>query len=199
MQSERFVARRRLALGVIAVLIVVPVYMLFIRDDDDPPPEPAVREAVNDPNKAAEILLDQAGDPQQGITVRFPDGWSSANENQVVRAKSADGRTVIAVTTGGPAAQAPKLFTKAVKGVSSSYTKPKVALIPSKEQPPIGGLPAAGAIVSGQLKGGGPGTTFVYVSRGSRRAYVVSALVPSDGGDLPTANLILTRGLTLSG
>jgi hypothetical protein len=197
--SDHFTLRRRLAIGVIAALILVPIYMLFIRDDNSSTSQSALSQAVNDPNKAAEVLLEQVGDPSQGITIRFPNGWNGVKVGSVVRAKSSDGRTVIAVTTAGPASQAPAIFKSAVDGISSSYEKPSVKLIPANQQPSIAGLPTAGAVVSGKLKGGAASTTLVSVVRSKRRAYVVSAIIPADGGELPTANLILSRGLILSG
>jgi hypothetical protein len=186
---------------VIAVLIAVPVYMLFLRGDGDDkaPSDSALLEATTDPDKAAQVLLHQIGDPQQGITLRYPSGWTPQTEAGVVRVTSDDG-TVIAVTSQGSASQAPAVFHEAVHGVSLGYVKPKqVTLVPAKKQPPIAGLPSAGAVVTGQLKTGGQRTTIVSVARGTRHAYVVSVSVLPDGGQLEAANLIVERGLTLSG
>jgi len=181
------------------VLIVVPVYVLFIRDDDSPPSDSELLGAAADPNKAAEVLLEQVSDAQQGITIRYPAGWHGDTEDKTVRVKSPDPKTVIAVTTGGPANQAPAVFQEAVRGVASSYEHPRVTLAKPAEAKPISGLPSASAVISGKLKGGDNATTLLSVARGSHTAYVVSAIVPPNGGDIGVANLILQRGLTLSG
>ena len=103
-------------LGVVAVLIVIPVYVLFIRDDDSPPSDSELLGAAADPNKAAEVLLEQVSDAEQGITIRYPAGWHGDTEDETVRVKSPDSNTAIAVTTGGPANKAPAVFQEAVRG-----------------------------------------------------------------------------------
>ena len=186
-------------LGVIALLIVVPVYMLFIRDGDSPPSDSELLGAAADPNKAAEVLLEQVSDAEQGITIRYPAGWHGDTEEKTVRVKSPDSKTVVAVTTGGPADKAPVVFKEAVRGVASSYEHPRVTLAKPEQAKPVSGLSSASAIISGKLKGGDNATTLLSVARGRHTAYVVSAIVPPNGGDIGVANLILDRGLTLSG
>jgi hypothetical protein len=146
------------------------------------------------------VLLEQVSDPSQGITIRFPNGWTGQKAGSTVRAKSGDGKTVVAVTTGGPADSARTVFRDTTAGISGDYRKPKVALIPAKDELHIAGLNTAGAVISGRLKkGGGESTTLLYVVQGKRRAYVVSLITPQDASQLAAGNLILARGLTLSG
>jgi hypothetical protein len=200
-QQDRFRLRRRLAIGVIAAFILIPVYMLFIRDDGgSQPSQSTLVQAANDPNKAAEVLLEQVSNASQGITIRFPNGWSGQKSGSTVRAKSGDGKTVVAVTTGGPASSARTVFRDTTDGIAGDYEKPKVSLVPAKEAPRIAGLNTAGAVITGRLKkGGGQSTTLLYVVQGKRRAYVVSLITPQDANQLAAGNLILARGLTLSG
>jgi hypothetical protein len=200
-QVDRFRRRRRLAIGVVAALILIPIYMLFIRDDgNSQPSQSTLVQATNDPNKAAEVLLEQVSDPSQGITIRFPNGWTGEKAGSTVRAKSSDGKTVVAVTTGGPASSARTVFRDTTAGIAADYRKPKVSLVPAKDQVRISGLNTAGSIVSGRFKkGGGQATTLIYVVQGKRRAYVVSLITPQDANDLVAGNLILARGVTLSG
>jgi hypothetical protein len=200
-QRDRFRLRRRLAIGVIAAFILIPIYMLFIRDDGgSQPSQSTLVQAANDPNKAAEVLLEQVSDPSQGITIRYPGGWIGEKAGSTVRAKSGDGKTVVAVTTGGPADSARTVFRDTTAGISADYEKPKVSLVPAKDAVHVAGLNTAGAVITGRLKkGGGQSTTVLYVVQGKRRAYVVSLITPQDANQLAAGNLILARGLTLSG
>ncbi|MDX6616426.1 MAG: hypothetical protein QOD60_1517 [Solirubrobacterales bacterium] len=200
-RADSFKLRRRLAIGVIAAFILIPVYMLFIRDDGgSEPSQSALVQATQDPNKAAEVLLDQVSDPSQGITIRFPSGWTGERTGSIVRATSHEGKTAVAVTTGGPADSARTVFRDTTAAIAADYEKPKVSLVPARDALHIAGLNTAGASVSGRLKkGGAQSTTLLYVVQGKRRAYVVSLITPQDATQLAAGNLILARGLTLSG
>jgi len=95
------VLRRGAAGLLIASMILVPGYLLFVKDDDKAP-SPAdsdLVEAARDPNKAAEVLIEGVADPAQGITVNHPSGWDGSVARGVVRVIGDDGPTAIAITT----------------------------------------------------------------------------------------------------
>jgi hypothetical protein len=186
-----------LALGVIAVLIAVPVYMLFIRDDggSKAPSTSELVQAVRDPAKAAQVLEQRIGDQAQGIEVRYPADWRGRLDQGTVRVNSVDDDTILSVAAKAKASQSQALFAVAVKGVAADLKGAKVRY--SAKPAPIAGLRAAQAVITGTQKGE-PRTALVAVARGKKHAYLVTVLSPG-GGDAGVANLILVRGLTLSG
>lgn len=179
-------------------MIVVPSYLLFFDDDDDPQGSELV-EAAADPNKAAKVLTESSADTKQGIRVNFPSDWTGKVVNRVVRVTSDESETAIAVFSRGGAVDAPGVFKQAVNGFRESLTSPKVTLVPGKQAKPIAGLPSAQAVIVGRDKGGVARRTFVAVARGKKRSYVITVVTPENGGEVVAANLILARGLTLSG
>ncbi len=193
--------RQWLALAVIAVLIAVPVYMLFLRPDGSGTSSSDLAKAARDPAEAAKVLSQQAGDPGQGISVRFPPEWSGGEARGVVRLSSGDKTTSIAITSRGGARDAKTVFREAIAGVRSDFkSNATLRYISAKQQAPIAGLPSAAAVVTGALKHGGPRTAQIFVARGKRRSYLITVLGPTGiGVQTGVVYLILGRGLTLTG
>ncbi len=184
---------------VITALIVVPLYMLFIRDDGkdkEAPSQSALVEAAKDPAKAAAVLEQRIGDHKQGIDIRYPSDWRGQVDQGTVRVTSPDQTTAIAVSAKAGAPQAKSLFKAAVDGASADFKNAEVSY--AQKPTPIAGLPSAQAVIKGS-QGGAPRTALVAVVRGTQRSYVVSVLAPAQGGDVGVANLILVRGLRLTG
>ncbi len=194
---RRVVARRGAAAVAIVAMIAVPGYLLFV--DDESSKDEDLVDAAADPGKAAKVLSEITGAAVQGIAIQFPSDWTGTSAKGVVRVTSEDKSTHLAVTSRGKAADATQIFKQAVQGIALSLKGAKVSFIPTKKQKPIAGLPAAGAVVLGRLNNGTQRNVFVSVVRGRQRAYVVTILTPENGGQLGIANLILARGLTLTG
>lgn len=179
------------------VFIVLPVYMLFVRDtDDDAPSTSALVEAAKDPRAAADVLTQATGDREQGIEVRYPSDWKGRLEDGVVRVTGPNKSTVLAVAAKAKSSQARALFGKALEGIGADLKGAKVTYL--KQPGPVGGLPSAQALVTG-TRGKTPVAAVVAVAKGRKKAYVVSILGPKDSGETAVANLIMARGLTLSG
>jgi hypothetical protein len=197
-QADRFRLRRRLSIGVVAVLILIPVYMLFIRDEGSSkaPSDSGLIEAAHDPSKADQVLVQSIGDHEQGIELHYPSDWQGQLDKGTVRLTSPDKTTAISVRAEAPATQATSLFKAAVTGVSKDLKGAKVSYI--KDPPAIAGLPSAQAIVTGK-EGNKSRTALLVVARGKKHSYLIGVLVPQGGGDAGVANLILARGLTLTG
>jgi hypothetical protein len=197
-QADRFRLRRRLAIGVVAVLILIPIYMLFIRDDSDssPPTTRDLVEAAKSQSAADAVLVQAKGDHKQGIEIHYPSDWDGVLDKGTVRVTGPDKQTVVAVTAKAEASQSKALFRAAVNGVGVDFKDPKLTY--AKHPGPISGLPSAQAFITGNVNGT-PRKALVAVVRGRHRAYVVAVFVPANGGDAGTANLIISRGLVLSG
>jgi hypothetical protein len=197
-QADRFRLRRRLAIGVVAVLILIPVYMLFIRDEGSSkaPSDSALIEAAHDPAKAEQVLVQRIGDHEQGIEVDYPSDWRGQLDKGTVRVTSPDKTTVISVKAEAAATQAKSLFRAAVTGVAGDLKGAKVSFL--KDPPAIAGLPSAQAVLTGK-QGDKSRTALVAVARGKKHSYLVGVLATQGGGDAGVANLILARGLRLTG
>jgi hypothetical protein len=178
--------------------------MLFLRGDGDEGSNATgassdLVKAATDPGAAAKVLIKQVADPKQGVTVRFPNDWEGDVDGPTVAVKDPGSTTSITITSPGPARDAKTIFRGAVKVVEKGFKGAKVSLIPAAEQKPVAGLPAAGAVIRGQPAKGVKRNALVLVARGKKRSYVITVLTPPGGGQLGVANLIIARGLTLSG
>lgn len=186
---------------VITALIAVPVYMLFIRDDEGggsskSPNGSALLGAAHDPAKAGQVLVQRIGDHKLGIELRYPSDWRGRLDHGFVRVTSPAKTTVISISAKATASQARSLFKAAVTGVSKDLNGAKLTY--DRDPAPIAGLPSAQAVVTGK-QGKASRTALVAVARGKKRSYLVTVLAPQGGGEAGVANLILVRGLALTG
>jgi hypothetical protein len=186
----------------IIALIAVPIYFLFVNDDGSRTSQKAsnpsadeLRRAATDPAAALKLLSHRVAAPQQGIEVLYPNGWRGDVVNGAVRVTSNDDSTGIAITTKGTARQAKSVFRVAVRGVRGGFRGAKVTY--PRRQPPIAGLPAGEAIITG-VRNGVRQSLLLAVARGARVSYVITFLAHG-AGQLGIANLIFVRGVTLSG
>jgi hypothetical protein len=188
--------RRRIGALIVAVLIAVPSYVLLNRGSGSTISAEDYQRAATDPAAALRVLSHRITSPQQGIEVLYPSGWRGELVNGGVRVTSDDNATGVLVSPRGTAAQATSVLKAAVSGISASLQGAKATY--PRRQTPIAGRPAGEAVVTG-TRNGARLRILVAVVRGGRVSYVITVLAPPGGGQVGIANLILVRGLTLSG
>ncbi len=189
--------RRLGALLLIAAMIAVPVYVFLTREDDElTDSEKAALDASADPAQTDKFLTQIGGDPKQGIEVRHPDDWTLQVKGKTVRLASMDRTTTLGITGEGKPQDAPAIFRSATDGAKKQLGAKKATFPGGRTK--VSGLPTATAVVQGKA-GGAKRSALIAVARGKKRSYVITVLAPTGGGQLGIANLILVRGLTLSG
>jgi hypothetical protein len=201
--SRRAQRRQIAALGVIAALIAVPLYMLVFHDDSGGGSSGAgegdLVKAAKDPREAAKVLNQHVAEPKLGIAIRYPARWRGETADGAVRVRDSSTPTGLGIVSPGPAKDAKKIFRAAVGDTKASFKQAKVTFVPAAQQNPLAGLPTAGAVVRDTTSGPNGQSALVLVSRGKQRSYLTTVFSPPGGGDLPTAQLVLARGVTLSG
>jgi hypothetical protein len=157
---------------------------LLAEDDDDQ--QPAVEEVVE--REQAE-LGESLDDPKSGISVQWPSEWRKLEKGGVFAFQSPDRGVLVAISAPEEAAAADQLRKDSIAATSEQYADPEVR--PGKGTK-VGGLEAAGAVISGKGPGG-RSTSLVAVAPGSSRAYLLEVITAAGAPqeDLAGAQLIL--------
>ena len=167
---------------VLVVLAAIGAVLVLGEDDDDQ--QPADEEVVEQGE-----LSESLDDPKSGISVQWPSEWRKLEKGGVFAFQSPDRQVLVAISAPEDAAAADQLRKDSIAATSGQYADPKVR--PGKGTK-IGGLEAAGAVISGKGPGG-RSTSLVAVAPGSSRAYLLE-VVKADSApeqDLAGAQLIL--------
>jgi hypothetical protein len=177
--------RRTILVGLILLLLAGFGAVLVLAEDDDDQ-EPAVEEVVEEEQSELGESLD---DPKSGISVQWPSEWRKLEKGGVFAFQSPDRGVVVAISTPEEAAAADQLRKDSIAAISEQYGDPEVR--PGKGTK-IGGLEAAGAVISGKGPGG-RSTTLVAVASGRSRAYLLEVVTAADAPEqeLAGAQLIL--------
>jgi hypothetical protein len=156
--------------------------LLLLGDGDDPPVVEMVEEGQGELGKS---LVDS----KSGIAVQWPSDWSKLEKGGVFAFRSPDKRVLVAISAPDDADAADQLRKDSIAATSEEYADPDVR--PGKGTK-IGGLEAAGAVISGKGPAG-RSTSLVAVAPGSSRAYLLEVFTAAGApqADLAGAQLIL--------
>lgn len=177
--------RRTILVGLILIVLAGFGALLVLAEDDDDQ-QPAVEEVVE--REQAE-LGESLDDPKSGISVQWPSEWRKLEKGGVFAFQSPDRGVLVAISAPEEAAAADQLRKDSIAATSEQYADPEVR--PGKGTK-VGGLEAAGAVISGKGPGG-RSTSLVAVAPGSSRAYLLEVITAAGAPqeDLAGAQLIL--------
>jgi hypothetical protein len=172
--------RRTILVGLILIVLAGFGAVLVLAEDDDEQ-EPVEREQGE--------LGESLDDPKSGISVQWPSEWRKLEKGGVFAFQSPDRGVLVAISAPEDAAAADQLRKDSIAATSEQYADPEVR--PGKGTK-VGGLEAAGAVISGKGPGG-RSTSLVAVAPGSSRAYLLEVVTAADAPeqDLAGAQLIL--------
>ena len=176
--------RRTILVGLILIVLAGFGALLLLAEDDDQ--QPAVEEVVEQEQAELGESLD---DPKSGISVQWPSEWRKLEKGGVFAFQSPDRGVLVAISAPEEAAAADQLRKDSIAATSEQYADPEVR--PGKGTK-VGGLEAAGAVISGKGPGG-RSTSLVAVAPGSSRAYLLEVITAAGAPqeDLAGAQLIL--------
>jgi hypothetical protein len=176
--------RRTILTGLVFVVLAAIGGVLLLAEDSDN--QPAVVEMVKEEQSELGESLD---DPKSGISVQWPSGWRKLEKGGVFAFQSPDRQVLVAISAPQDAAAADQLRKDSIAATSEQYADPKVR--PGKGTK-VGGLEAAGAVITGKGPGG-RSTSLVAVAPGSSRADLLEVVTAADAPeqDLAGAQLIL--------
>jgi hypothetical protein len=134
-------------------------------------------------------------DRELGVRYRLPEGWSEREAKGVINLRSTDRQTGVTVTDVGPSSAASRALAETLKVIRKNAEASRV--ISRFHGETIGGLSAAGAIVSAVDRSGNRLEVVVATAPGRKKAYLVEAFTHDlHGGDPLTGPLLGTLELT---
>ena len=154
---------------VVALVVAIPVTLLIRSDAGDPAPSEVGIPALGATKVNQEL----------GVKLKLPRGWRRKSERDVLKLRSKDSGTRIAISAPGPAGDAERLYRETLDELRGTYRRFKVL---KERRSEVGGLRSRVAIVRAMSgRRGDEVRLLVSTAPGEKLAYLV--VVATSGSD----------------